>query len=82
MQCEDLLKALNEYVDGTLEPGVCEQLQAHLKDCNPCRVVIDNVRHTIALYRAGEEEKLCELPLELRQRLREALRAKWSENRS
>lgn len=77
MQCEDLLKALNEYVDGTLEPGLCEQLQAHLEGCNPCRVVIDNVRQTIALYRAGEEEKLCEMPLELRERLRAALRAKW-----
>jgi len=78
MKCDDLLKALNEYVDGTLEPGVCEQLQAHLKDCNPCRVVIDNVRHTIALYK-GEEP--CELPPELKVRLHNALQARWKQQR-
>ena len=41
MDCDELLKQLNEYVDGNLEPGVCDEFRAHLKDCNPCQVVVD-----------------------------------------
>ncbi len=74
MKCEELLAAINEYVDGDLAPGICEALQEHLKDCNPCQVVIDNIRQTIRLYKAGEP---FELPPEFCQRLHEALRAQW-----
>lgn len=76
MKCDELLKALNEYVDGTLEPGVCEMLQAHLKDCNPCRIVVDNVRQTIQLYKGDTP---CELPVEIRARLHACLKARWKQ---
>ena len=53
MTCEELLAALNQYVDGELEPGICEPFQQHLNGCNPCQIVVDNIRQTIALYKAG-----------------------------
>ena len=74
MKCEELLAALNEYVDGDLDPGICESFEEHLKDCNPCQVVVDNIRQTITLYKAGEP---VELPAELRKRLHTALRDRW-----
>ncbi len=74
MNCDDLLKTLNEYVDGTIEPGVCEQFQQHLAECNPCRIVVDNIRKTIQLYKGDEP---FELPLEFRTRLHATLRAHW-----
>ena len=74
MKCEELLKLLNEYVDGTVDPGICEEFERHMAGCNPCQVVVDNIRKTIQLYRAGE---CIELPLEFRTRLHEALREKW-----
>jgi anti-sigma factor RsiW len=74
MKCEELLAALNDYVDGTLEPGVCESFEEHLQGCNPCQVVVDNIRGTITLYRAGEPY---EMPPEFHDRLRQALREKW-----
>jgi RNA polymerase sigma-70 factor, ECF subfamily len=74
MTCEQLLAALNQYVDGEIEPGICSSFQDHLKDCNPCRVVVDNIRHTIKLYRA---EELFELPRDLHDRLTAALRERW-----
>ena len=57
---------LNQYVDGELEPGICSPFEEHLKDCNPCRIVVDNIRHTIKLYKAEEP---FELPHELHDRL-------------
>ena len=74
MQCDELLKALNEFVDGTLEPGVCEQFQQHLAGCNPCRIVVDNIRKTIQLYKGDE---VFELPVEFRTRLHATLRDRW-----
>jgi RNA polymerase sigma-70 factor (ECF subfamily) len=74
MKCDELLAMLNDYVDGDLAPGVCEDLQKHLVGCNPCQVVVDNIRKTITLYKAGEPY---ELPIEFRARLHDALRQRW-----
>jgi len=74
MKCDDLLKAMNEYVDGKIDPGVCAELEQHLAGCNPCQVVVDNIRKTITLYQNGRPYAL---PAELQARLRAAIREKW-----
>jgi hypothetical protein len=76
MKCEELLQHLNEYVDGTIAPEVCEQFEGHMIDCDPCQVVVDNIRKTIVLYKEGERY---ELPVEFKNRLRDTLREKWLE---
>ena len=72
--CGELLALLNEYVDGTVDPVICKELESHLATCNPCQVVIDNIRKTITLYRRNEP---CELPPDFHKRLHECLRKKW-----
>lgn len=74
MKCEELLALLNEYVDGTIDPGFCEEFEQHLVGCNPCQVVVDNIRKTITLYQEGRPY---ELPLEFRERLHDQLRRRW-----
>lgn len=74
MKCAELLAALNEYVDGTVDPAICKDFERHLAGCNPCQVVVDNVRQTITLYKKG---KPIELPAAFRQRLHAALRQRW-----
>jgi anti-sigma factor RsiW len=76
MKCEELLKMLNEYVDGTVDPSICAEFEKHMAGCNPCQVVVDNIRKTITLYKGG---KPCELPAEFRQRLHSALRKRWKD---
>ena len=76
MSCDELLQALNDYVDGDVDPAVCKEFEQHLADCNPCQIVVDNIRNTISLYRAGEPY---ELPPEFHQRLRATLRRRWSQ---
>jgi hypothetical protein len=75
MKCEDMLRILNEYVDGTLEAGVCEEFLTHLAGCNPCQVVIDNVRHTIRLFKDGRPYPM---PEALKAKMRASLAAKWN----
>ena len=74
--CGELLALLNEYVDGNVDPAVCKELESHLEQCNPCRVVVDNVRKTITLY---HKDKPCRLPAGFRVRLHTALRNCWKE---
>lgn len=75
MKCEDLLAALNDYVDGDLDPGICDAFQDHLADCNPCQIVVDNIRKTITLYKEGEP---FEMPVEFQRELCEQLRQRWT----
>ena len=78
MKCEELLALLNDYVDGTVDPAICEEFEAHMAGCNPCQVVVDNIRKTITLYKHGEP---IELPEACRERLHAALRRRWQETR-
>jgi len=76
MKCEEMLAMLNEYVDGTIDPSICEEFEKHMAGCNPCQVVVDNIRQTITLYK---NDRPYELPVKFRNRLHEALRQRWTE---
>ncbi len=77
MKCDDLLKMLNEYVDGSVDPAVCDEFEKHMAACNPCQVVVDTIRKTITLYR--QDGAQVELPIRFREKLHCALRARWKE---
>lgn len=79
MKCEDLLRMLNDYVDGDIDPAVCDSFEEHLQDCNPCKVVVDNIRKSIKLYKGDE---VFELPAQFRDKLHATLRDKWKQKHS
>lgn len=76
MTCEELLKALNEYVDGAQLTEICEEFSQHLAGCNPCQVVVDNIRQTITLYQDGRPY---EMPESFQERLQQSLKSRWEE---
>jgi anti-sigma factor RsiW len=76
MKCEELLALLSEYVDGAIDPAVCKEFEKHMSGCNPCQVVVDNIRKTITLYQDGQPYPL---PARFHKRLHAALREKWKE---
>ena len=76
MTCEELLKALNDYVDNETVQAVCREFADHLAGCNPCQIVVDNIRNTIRLYKDGA---LYPMPEAFSNRMQDALRAKWKE---
>jgi anti-sigma factor RsiW len=79
MTCEDLLRMLNDYVDGDIDPGVCAAFDQHLEGCNPCRMVVDTIRKTITLYK---DEEVYDIPLAFRERLHQTLRNQWGQRRN
>lgn len=76
MKCHELLALLNDYVDGAVDPAICEEFEKHMAGCNPCQVVVDNIRKTITLYKEGQP---CEMSLAFKERLHGALRKRWRE---
>jgi anti-sigma factor RsiW len=69
--CGELLAQISDYVDGELEASLCAQLEAHLAECTNCRVMVDTVRKTIALYHAQASD---ELPSDVQTRLHKVLK--------
>jgi hypothetical protein len=76
MNCEQLMEALNDYIDGRQIEEICQEFSGYLTECNPCQVVVDNIRQTITLYRAGEPFAM---PAAFAERLNQALSEKWVE---
>jgi len=68
--CRQLLGMLSDYIDGELEARLCEEIEAHLADCENCRIVIDTLRKTVLLYQMPDPP---ELPEDVELRLFKAL---------
>ena len=63
-------------MDGTVDPAICEEFEKHMAGCNPCQVVVDNIRKTITLYKEGRPY---ELPAAFRTKLHQVLQQRWKE---
>lgn len=67
-QCQEILAQLNEYADGELAADICRELEQHLTGCPDCRVMLDTLTRTIALYHTLRDEPAA-LPAEVETRL-------------
>ncbi|MBG0784160.1 MAG: zf-HC2 domain-containing protein [Anaerolineaceae bacterium] len=65
--CQDILKNLNAYIDGELDAGVCDQMEAHIDACPDCQIVVNTLKKTIQLYQVDGQDTT--LPSETRRRL-------------
>jgi len=61
-----MLGALSDYIDGELEERLCAAIQAHLRECPECQVMVDTLNKTVILYRKRGEDTL---PSDVRARL-------------
>jgi len=46
-RCRKIFARLSEYLDGELDPQVCDRLEGHLADCPPCRAFLESLRRTV-----------------------------------
>lgn len=79
MNCKELIYLLEDYLDGTMEERLKEELDAHIAMCEPCLHFLDTYGKTRVLCR---QVTLDEIPPEFRERLRSFVMAKAQERRS
>ncbi len=72
LNCGQVLRELESYLDDSLAADVRKDLQAHLGGCHHCEVVLDSARHTLRIV-AGC--KTFELPESLSDRIMASVRA-------
>ncbi|MFO7579073.1 MAG: zf-HC2 domain-containing protein, partial [Nitrosomonas halophila] len=48
--CKQYLGNLSDYVDGELSEDLCREIEAHMSECENCRVVVNTLSKTISLY--------------------------------
>lgn len=58
MSCQELLRDLSEYIDGTLGAEARAVFEAHLASCDECHLVLDTTQCTILLCRAADSPSL------------------------
>ena len=78
MTCTEFLSKLDDYFDGKVDAELLAEVQAHVKKCSHCEVVLDTTRKTISIYR---ENEVYEFPEDLRERLHAAIMKKCSKAR-
>lgn len=68
--CKQLMAQLSNFLDGELDPSLCEKIEQHLATCPMCPIVVDTTKKTITLYRDAPQH---EIPPDVRQHLIEVL---------
>lgn len=51
LNCREMFERLSEYIDGELDPKLCDCFDGHLQDCEPCQAFIATLRKTVELCR-------------------------------
>ena len=65
--CKHLLTSLSDYVDGTLDQTICDEIERHLGDCEDCQVVVNTLEKTVYLYHKTADVQ--DVPQDVKQRL-------------
>ncbi|OJX47324.1 MAG: hypothetical protein BGO78_17825 [Chloroflexi bacterium 44-23] len=65
--CEELITSISEYVDGSINPQLCLELEKHLSECDNCRVVVNTLKKTIDIYRQQSARE--KMPSDVKNRL-------------
>jgi predicted anti-sigma-YlaC factor YlaD len=70
MTCKEAIDVLGEFLEASLTPELAAELEAHLRDCAPCRAYLNTYRKTRELTgKVGQTP----MPDEMKERLRRFL---------
>ncbi|MGH7347627.1 MAG: anti-sigma factor family protein [Candidatus Rokuibacteriota bacterium] len=70
MSCREAIDLLADYLEATMTPASLARLEAHLRECAPCRAYLATYKRAAEL--AAKVNRV-EMPPEIRRRLRDFL---------
>jgi hypothetical protein len=53
ISCDEVVRALGDYLENDIEAGLRRRMQAHFKHCNHCRALLDGSNNVIQLVGDG-----------------------------
>ena len=68
--CRQLFSQLSDYLDRELDERTCEEIDAHLCDCLPCRVCMETLKKTVNICQHLDREQV---PPDFSERLRKLI---------
>ena len=49
--CPDVVTLFSQHLEGSIDPGVCAAMEAHLAHCDQCRDACESLKRTLAICR-------------------------------
>lgn len=70
LNCKHVWEHISEYIDGTVDANLREDIERHLEHCEICSAILDSTRNILVLT---ADDRTFELPVGYSKRLHERL---------
>ncbi len=60
LTCKEFLQELSDFLDETVDPGLRNNLEAHITACPNCFVILDTTKRTIQVYKGVDAQPIPE----------------------
>lgn len=74
-RCRHLFAQLSDYMDGVIDDAVCDEMERHIGDCEPCQAFLSSLKDAVRRCRAYRPA----MDSERAERMRRQLRPKYEE---
>jgi hypothetical protein len=71
LDCKHVWEHISEYIDGTVDAKLREDIELHLEHCEICSAILDSTRNILILT---ADDRTFELPVGYSKRLHERLK--------
>ena len=71
LNCKHVWEQISEYIDGTVDAKLREDIERHLEHCEICSAILDSTRNILVLT---ADDRTFELPVGYSKRLHERLK--------
>ena len=78
MKCKEIFEKLSDYLDHELEGDICAEIEAHIKDCEPCIAFINTLKKTVELFHNVSKPDESHIPKPVSNNLMEFLKKEIS----
>jgi hypothetical protein len=80
LSCREIFERLGDYIDHELDPDLCDKIESHVENCEPCIAFINTLRRTVELFHGyGETDAKRELPEPVKENLQQFLKKNLEE---
>jgi hypothetical protein len=78
VNCEQIWREISNYLEDDIDPNLRVAMEAHFRECDRCRSVLEGTRNVIQLY---GDERMIDVPLGFSHRLQRRLEKGIQPNR-